>query len=184
MWRRPFIVPAWRRVWPGDGAEPDELRKLVGMRCNYALSHQYLGDVDCATRTVVAGCWYVYRSNALGLLRTRRAERRRSGEQLRQSPFRYTIPDVGRQERPEETRVEDVLAAHDSVPLERVVGPLEDELPNLDEGRFTPGSVDEPLLRALLPEAALPIDTPDLLFEYAADGGGVELVPTVRAVAS
>ncbi len=59
-----FIVPAWRRVWPGDGADPDELRKLVGMRCNYALSHRDLGVVDCATRTVVAGCWYLYKSNA------------------------------------------------------------------------------------------------------------------------
>jgi hypothetical protein len=85
------------------------------------------------------------------------------------------MPGVGRQERTEEARIEDVLAAHDAVPLERVVGPLEDELPDLDEGRFTLGSVDEPLLRALLPEAALPIDTPDLLFE---DGGvpfGMEL---------
>lgn len=59
-----FIVPAWRRVRPGTGAQPDSLTKMVAMKCNYALSHRDLGVVDCATRTVVAGCWYLYRSNA------------------------------------------------------------------------------------------------------------------------
>lgn len=59
-----FIVPAWRRVWPGDGAQPDKISKLVGKKCNYVLSHRDLGIVDCATRTIVAGCWFLYRSNA------------------------------------------------------------------------------------------------------------------------
>ncbi len=59
-----FIVPAWRRVWPGDGAQPDKISKLVGMKCNYVLSHRDLGIVECATRTIVAGCWFLYRSNA------------------------------------------------------------------------------------------------------------------------
>lgn len=59
-----FIVPAWRRVWPGQGANPDHISKLVGTRCNYILSHRDLGIVDCASRTIVAGYWFLYRSNA------------------------------------------------------------------------------------------------------------------------
>lgn len=59
-----FIVPAWRTVWPGHGAQPDHISKLVGKKCNYVLSHRDLGIVDCASRTIVAGCWFLYRSNA------------------------------------------------------------------------------------------------------------------------
>jgi hypothetical protein len=59
-----FIVPAWRKVAPGHGAQPDSLSKLVFMKCNYALSHRDLGIVDCATRTIVAGRWFLYKSNA------------------------------------------------------------------------------------------------------------------------
>lgn len=59
-----FIVPAWRRVWPGQGAQPDHVSKLVGTRCNYVLSHRDLGVVDCASRTIVAGCWFLYKSKA------------------------------------------------------------------------------------------------------------------------
>ena len=34
-----FIVPAWRRVWPGQGAHPDHISKLVGKRCNVTVRH-------------------------------------------------------------------------------------------------------------------------------------------------
>ncbi|MBP7623351.1 MAG: hypothetical protein KA763_05220 [Xanthomonadales bacterium] len=59
-----FIVPSWRKVWPGQGAQPQRISELVGKKCNYILSHRDLGIVDCATRTIVAGCWYLYKSNA------------------------------------------------------------------------------------------------------------------------
>jgi hypothetical protein len=72
-----------------------------------------------------------------------------------------------------------MLPAHDAVPLKRVVGALEDELPNLDEGRFTLRvslfALVEPIPGELLPQTSLAIDTADLLLE---DGGvpfGVEL---------
>ena len=59
-----FIVPAWRRVWPGDGENPENAWELVGKKCNYILSHRDLGIVKCATRTSVAGGWFLYKSNA------------------------------------------------------------------------------------------------------------------------
>lgn len=59
-----FIVPAWRKVWPGNGAKPETISELVGKECNYVLTHRDLGIVDCATRTIVADGWYLYKSNA------------------------------------------------------------------------------------------------------------------------
>jgi site-specific recombinase XerD len=62
--------------------------------------------------------------------------------------------------------VEDVLPAHDPVPLKRVVGSLENQLPDLDEGRLALGTVREPFLHPLLPEAALAVDAANLLLEH------------------
>lgn len=68
-----------------------------------------------------------------------------------------------------------MLPAHDPIPLERIVSAFEYELPDFDEGRLASGSVGEPFLRTLLPEAALPIDTPDLLLEHSWVPLGVKL---------
>jgi hypothetical protein len=62
------------------------------------------------------------------LPRLRRSERRRCGLQVGYPIGGHPVPGFRREEGPEEARVEDVLASHDAVPLEGVVGSLEHEL--------------------------------------------------------
>lgn len=65
--------------------------------------------------------------------------------------MRYALPRVCWQKPTEEACVKSVLASHYPVPLKRIVGPLENQLPHLDEGRIVVSTVIEPLLRALFP---------------------------------
>ncbi len=51
--------------------------------------------------------------------------------------MRDSLPCPFREQRTEQAGIEHMLPAHDAVPLKRVVGALEDELPNLDEWRPT-----------------------------------------------
>lgn len=68
-----------------------------------------------------------------------------------------------------------MLSAHDPVPLIRVVCPLKYKLSNLDEWGLSLGALIQPLFCELLPPAALPIDSPDLLLEDGRVPFGVEL---------
>src|SRR3954470_5335560 len=93
--------------------------------------------------------------------------------------MRDSLPCPFREQRTEQAGIEHMLPAHDAVPLKRVVGALEDELPNLDEWRPTLHvslfALVEPLLGERLPQTSLAINTADLLLK---DGGvpfGVEL---------
>lgn len=58
-----FILPAWHRVFPDSLARPDaKLPWLVGKPCNFLLTNRNLGLFNCATRTLIAGC-FLYASN-------------------------------------------------------------------------------------------------------------------------
>ena len=81
-----------------------------------------------------------------------RTERRCCRQDFLRPLLRDAVPSFGRQERTEEAGIEHMLPAHHTVPLKRVVGPLEDELPDLDERRHALRSFVEPLLGEPLPE--------------------------------
>jgi len=59
-----FILPEWHNAFPEWLSGPRaKLHWMVGKPCNYLLTNRDLGEHECATRTMVAGC-FLYVSTA------------------------------------------------------------------------------------------------------------------------
>ena len=79
---------------------------------------------------------------------------------------RYAFPSLYGQKRTEEACVKYVLTLSYAIPLIRIVGSFEHQLPDFYKGRLAFGPPVDPIIRKFLPAAAFSVDTPDLLLEH------------------